>query len=208
MFLIEKIAEEKIEHALKTGELSSSVLKGKPYRFDGYLYADPEERIVNKILKDNGFLTPVLEYRKKIETLAEQLQLQIREAEQGYASRFKQLLEMLEVEPSYPPESYACHLNQHHVFVNKYLKIWLWLKSNSSVRSSFRLFNAHVARRKNLFMQTVRKLNGLIQEHNEEVVKLFLRGNDHYRIQTTLGYRCEGKWEEFWEYYFPRVPEI
>jgi hypothetical protein len=69
-----RIAERKIEEAIRRGELDNLPLAGKPLNLENNGLVPGELRLAYKVLKDAGYLPPEMELRKEILTLKELLQ--------------------------------------------------------------------------------------------------------------------------------------
>ncbi len=59
--------EEQIRRAMEEGQFKDLPGKGKPLKLEENPFEDPEWRLANKILRDNGFTLPWIESRKEIE---------------------------------------------------------------------------------------------------------------------------------------------
>ena len=66
MWLIDKIAEEKIRQALERGELQNLPGEGRPIELDDDSHVPPELRAGYRILKNAGFIPPEMALRKEI----------------------------------------------------------------------------------------------------------------------------------------------
>ena len=66
VWLIDKIAEEKIKQALKRGELQNLPGEGKPLALDDDLLVPAELRAGYRALKNAGFVPPEVSLRKEI----------------------------------------------------------------------------------------------------------------------------------------------
>jgi hypothetical protein len=66
MYLIDKLAEEKITDAIKRGELDNLSGAGKPLRLDDDPLIPEELRAGFRLLKNSGYLPPDLDLRKEI----------------------------------------------------------------------------------------------------------------------------------------------
>ncbi len=60
-------ADEAIRKAIEEGKFDNLPGKGKPLKLDEDPFEDPEWRLANKMLKDNGFTLPWIEARREIE---------------------------------------------------------------------------------------------------------------------------------------------
>jgi len=208
MLLIEKIVEEKLAQARADGQFDDSPLKGVPYRFDGYLYENPSERVFYKILHDHCFLPLPLELKRKIEQQLSAIDELLHTTEHRYRRRFRQLIDLLNLELHYPPEDFSAHLKSHHRFLQNDLKIWLTLKSNSRTRMAVQMFNKMQQTYFQRYQEMVIHLLELIDAYNEEVVKLCLKQRDRFRVMTTLGKKPLHFWIDYFHHRFPRLPVI
>lgn len=66
MFLIDKIAEEKIKRAIDNGELQDLPGAGKPLNLDDDTHVPAELRAAYRLLKNAGYLPPEMALRKEI----------------------------------------------------------------------------------------------------------------------------------------------
>jgi hypothetical protein len=66
MYLIDKLAEEKISEAIRCGELDNLSGAGKPLRLDDDALIPEELRAGFRLLKNSGYLPPGLDLRKEI----------------------------------------------------------------------------------------------------------------------------------------------
>ncbi len=206
MFLIEKIAEEKIREAIERGDFRSLSLKGKPYRFDGYLYENPILRIEHKILRDHHFLPMPLYLRKQVDRQNERLQELMDGFQSAYLKRLIAILNSLDVQPDYPLKRYREFLDKHHRFLSGHLALILPLRYNSAVKLQCHLLNEAILRWRSRFEEECRNLQNLIAEYNREIMKATLKKRDIYRNFTTMGYPdVAAKLREF-DRRFPPVP--
>jgi len=208
MLLIEKLAEEKIQEAINEGQFNDLPSKGKPYRLDGYLFEDPGERIYHKILKNNGFIPLVLDYKKRIEELSQNISFLLDQFRQQYGQRFARVMDVMEIDISYPPENYWKFLKQHHYFLDHHFTIWVLAKNNSVLKLFIHQFNSFVSRNKQRTLEYLEKRNELILNYNEEVIKILMKKRDLMRIETTLALRGTDYWHRFLDYQFPSLPRI
>ncbi|MHA2055668.1 MAG: DnaJ family domain-containing protein [Candidatus Hodarchaeales archaeon] len=65
MAFIRKIAEDKIESAIKNGEFDNLSFKGKSIDLDQYFKMPPHLRMSYDLLKNSGFLPPEISLKKK-----------------------------------------------------------------------------------------------------------------------------------------------
>jgi hypothetical protein len=73
MNALEIIAENKIREAVENGELDNLILSGQPLDLDDGQFVPLHLRLSQKILKNAGFLPPVLQLKKEILQLSERL---------------------------------------------------------------------------------------------------------------------------------------
>jgi hypothetical protein len=66
MWLIDKIAEEKIKQAIERGELQNLPGEGQPLRMDDDAQVPAELRAGYRLLKNSGFIPPEVTLRKEI----------------------------------------------------------------------------------------------------------------------------------------------
>ncbi len=66
MFSFERIAERRIQEAMKKGDFENLAGKGKPLKFEDDSFIPPDLRMAYKILKNAGFLPPELLAEKEI----------------------------------------------------------------------------------------------------------------------------------------------
>ncbi len=66
MWLIDKIAEQKIKQALERGELHNLPGEGKPIQLDDDSHVPAELRAGYRLLKNAGFIPPEVSLRKEI----------------------------------------------------------------------------------------------------------------------------------------------
>ena len=81
MYLIDKLAEEKITEAIEHGELDNLPGAGKPLRLDDDTLVPEELRAGFRLLKNAGYLAPGLQLRKEIRSV-EALIVQARSLEE------------------------------------------------------------------------------------------------------------------------------
>ena len=206
MFLIEKIAEEKIREAIERGDFRSLSRKGKPYRFDGYLYENPILRIEHKILRDHNFLPMPLYLRKQVDRKNELLRELLDGFRFAYLNKLSAILNSLEVQPDYPLPRYREFLDKHHRFLSGHLALILPLRYNSEVKMRCRLLNGAIRDWRRRYEEECRNLQNLIAEYNREIIKATLKRRDTYRNFTTMGYPdMAAKLREF-DRWFPPVP--
>jgi hypothetical protein len=92
MFLIDKIAEEKIKRAMENGELQNLSGEGKPIPLEEDIYVPAELRAGYRLLKNAGYLPPELALRKEIVQVESLLQMT---EEPALKSRLSKKLEYL-----------------------------------------------------------------------------------------------------------------
>ena len=73
MFLIQKLAEEKIAAAIERGELDNLPGQGKPLQLDDNSSVPEELRAAYRLLKNSGYLPPELALRKEIREIEQLL---------------------------------------------------------------------------------------------------------------------------------------
>ncbi|MFP4671739.1 MAG: DnaJ family domain-containing protein [Desulfohalobiaceae bacterium] len=71
---IEKIAEQKIQEAMKNGEFNDLPGKGRPLHLEDDSHIPPELRLCYKILKNSGYVSPEVEDRKEIANIMDMLE--------------------------------------------------------------------------------------------------------------------------------------
>jgi hypothetical protein len=81
MYLIDKLAEEKIAEAIQRGELDELPGAGEPLSLDDDTLVPEELRAGFRLLKNAGYLTPGLQLRKEIRSV-ETLIVQARSLEE------------------------------------------------------------------------------------------------------------------------------
>jgi len=69
MDAFEKIAERKIQEAIRNGEFDNLLNRGKPINLDEDCFVPPELRMAYRILKNSGCIPPELEIRNEIISL-------------------------------------------------------------------------------------------------------------------------------------------
>lgn len=69
MDAFEKIAERKIQEAIRNGEFDNLLNSGKPVDLDEDCFVPPELRMAYKVLKNSGCIPPELELRNEIISL-------------------------------------------------------------------------------------------------------------------------------------------
>ena len=69
MWLIDSLAEERIQAALRAGELDDLPGSGRPLELDDDCHIPPELRVAYRILKNAGCVPPELELRNEVDEL-------------------------------------------------------------------------------------------------------------------------------------------
>ena len=82
MFIFEKIAEDRIQEAMRNGEFDNLPSKGKPISLDYWLSLPPDIRAGLMVLKNSGFVPEEVQLLNEIEDLREKLAACSDEAEQ------------------------------------------------------------------------------------------------------------------------------
>lgn len=75
MWLIDKVAEEKIKQALERGELQNLPGEGQPLQLDDDSHVPPELRAGYRLLKNAGFIPPEVTLRKEIAQVESLIQM-------------------------------------------------------------------------------------------------------------------------------------
>ncbi len=98
MFLIDKLAEQKITEAIERGELDDLPGRGKPLALDDDSMVPEELRAGFRLLKNAGYLPPGLQLRKDISSV-ESLIVQARSHEERdkLSKRLRYLLLQLRI---------------------------------------------------------------------------------------------------------------
>ncbi len=189
MFLIDKIAEDKIREAQERGEFRDLPLAGVPYRMDGYLFEDPRFRLENKILRDHNFLPLPLELKKRIETEREKARALIDSFRPVYQARLAELLNTLPLEPGYSADEYTEHLERHRRLLQRTLPLILQTRPSSRLRFQIFLLNRAVRQRANRLEEHCNEMLRLISLYNQEILRATLKRRDMFRNFTTMGTR-------------------
>ena len=71
--IFEILAEQRIADAIRRGELDCLPGAGKPLEFDDDPFVSPEQRMVNRVLKNAGFTPPEVALRKEIAGLRQEI---------------------------------------------------------------------------------------------------------------------------------------
>lgn len=69
MWFIDSLAEERIQAAIRAGELDGLAGQGRPLELDDDRHIPPELRVAYRILKNAGCAPPELELRNEVDTL-------------------------------------------------------------------------------------------------------------------------------------------
>lgn len=72
--IFEILAEQRIADAVLRGELDHLPGAGKPLAFEDDLFVSPEQRMVNRILKNAGFTPREIVLRKEIAALRQEIE--------------------------------------------------------------------------------------------------------------------------------------
>lgn len=72
--IFEMLAEQRIADALLRGDLDHLPGAGKPLQFEDDLFVTPEQRMVNRILKNAGFTPREIVLRKEIAALRKEIE--------------------------------------------------------------------------------------------------------------------------------------
>ena len=73
--IFEVLAEQRITDAALRGELDNLPSAGKPLEFEDDLFVTPEQRMVNRILKNAGFTPREIVLRKEIAALRKEIEV-------------------------------------------------------------------------------------------------------------------------------------
>lgn len=93
MYLLDQIAEARIQEAIERGELRDLPGEGKPLQLENDSTIPEELRVAYRLLKNAGFLPPELQLRKELRE-AEQLLQQLPESERSRARARLELLQL------------------------------------------------------------------------------------------------------------------
>lgn len=74
MFLIDELAEQRIQQAVDNGELDNLAGHGRPLDLDDDSLVPEELRMAHRILKNAGYAPPAVIDRKSIEALSAELE--------------------------------------------------------------------------------------------------------------------------------------
>ncbi len=207
MQIIQQIADEKIREAMAKGEFADLPGRGRPYRLDGYLFQDPEQRVARKLLKDHNFQPLPLTLRKKIEKQLETIEEEIRRFRKGYARRLARVVQTGHLPLTYPPEQYWHYPEAHKRFVQQYLPIWRQVKQTSRFATALNEWQHYQRRAITTVLQQVRILLDLIGEYEAEVVKLCIQERDFFRLETGFSFKQYDWWEQYVIELFPPIEE-
>ena len=94
MHAFDWIAEQRIEEAIKRGELDNLPGAGRPLALDDDALVPPELRIAYRMLRNAGCVPPELEQRKEAASLRKLIEAATDERERGRAAARLALLEM------------------------------------------------------------------------------------------------------------------
>ncbi len=72
--------EDLLQRAIREGKFNNLPGKGQPLRLDENPHADPEQRLANHLLQQNGFSLPWLELRQEIENEIESARRTLQQA--------------------------------------------------------------------------------------------------------------------------------
>jgi len=97
LLVFQRLAEERIQEAIRNGEFDDLPGKGRPIQMEDLSLVPEEVRLAYKILKNAGFVPPELELKREIRTLEDLLEsLGEEEVEEQY--RVMRRLEFLLLE--------------------------------------------------------------------------------------------------------------
>ena len=114
MFLIDRLAEQKINEAIERGELDDLPGAGRPLHLEDDSMVPEELRAGYRLLKNAGYLPPGLELRKEIVSLESLIvQARCQEERDRLSKRLRYLLLQLgAVSPDAPILSEQFYLNK------------------------------------------------------------------------------------------------
>lgn len=93
MFLIDQLAEARINEAMERGDFDDLEGSGRPLALDDDLLVPEELRVACRILKNAGYLPPELELRREISELGQLMQcVQRAEARAAAGKRLRALM--------------------------------------------------------------------------------------------------------------------
>lgn len=92
MWLLERLAEERIEQAIARGELEDLPDRGRPLDLDDDAMVPPELRAAYRVLKNAGFLPEEVALRRRIHDAEELLRVARSEEERAAAGARLRLL--------------------------------------------------------------------------------------------------------------------
>ena len=205
MFLIDKLAEEKIQAAQEKGEFRHLALSGVPYRMDGYLFEDPRYRLENKILRDHNFLPLPLELKRRIEEKREEAAELIASFRSRYVLRLQELLAVLEVDVGYLAPEYEQHLPRHRRFLQDSLPVFFQMHPSSRVKFQVFLLNRAVRMQRSRLEEKCQEITRLIHLYNEEILRATLKRRDMFRNFTTMGFGGVDSLREEFEKRYPEA---
>lgn len=97
MWLLDRVAEERIEQAIARGELDDLPTAGQPLDLDDDRMVPPELRTAYRLLKNSGFLPEELDTRREIHDAEELLRIARTDEERANAgARLRALLARLD----------------------------------------------------------------------------------------------------------------
>ena len=182
---IQEIIEERIKKMLESEEFRQSPYKGKPYRFDGYLFENPKTRLANYLLRRSNMLPEHLRLRKEI---VDSLQRLKTERKRIHAI-IRQKKEQLD------------HFVKEHGIDDSVNKNFLQIMSDPIKRKSI-LKNLNDARQLAVISKTknflifihrmnrhiehmVNETNRLITEYNHQIIRLQVQYPKEHRFEET-----------------------
>ncbi|WP_210534601.1 DUF1992 domain-containing protein [Thermosulfurimonas marina] len=74
LLIFQRLAEERIQEAIRNGEFDDLPGKGKPLQMEDLSFVPEEVRLAYKVLKNAGFVPPEVELRREIRTLEDLLE--------------------------------------------------------------------------------------------------------------------------------------
>lgn len=97
MYLLDRLAEERIEQARQRGELDDLPTAGRPLALDDDAMVPPELRAAYRVLKNAGYLPEEMQTRREIHDAEELLRLARDEEERrSAAARLRLLMSRLD----------------------------------------------------------------------------------------------------------------
>jgi hypothetical protein len=94
VLLIQRLAEARIEEAIKEGVFDNLPGAGRPLALDGDRHVPESLRVAYRVLKNSGFLPPELELRREIADAGELLRLAESPMERTRAARRLEALKL------------------------------------------------------------------------------------------------------------------